>query len=328
MKAVNFAFKDNEDEYLTNDFNYLRYRELTKSPEYKNLFASLEFFNLFWHTRALIIANKSTPLEIIRYLHALDLSAKQFYYLLGNLLISFNKSFYPEFSSGDIDAQLDICIHFISDECAELGESLYPGTSYENSIFDFAIIQNNLELITNDIDKLNHLFKVKACYRHYVSDHPGFHSSFGERCDIEIQRIKERIELISSPHNGFASHIPDESLSPVKSPEAMRKFITEKFCALDAAKWQYFFFSEQDHLFCIDLLVNFHSRKELNPSFVLILQPTCKTKFCIALNSIYNKFELVPLRKNKKYLALLSKLSIFDDLTPAEICTDVIRTKF
>src|ERR1035437_10538506 len=106
MKKPNFTLKDDVELYLTNFFNVSRYNELSESGVYKDLFDPLTFFNLFWHTHALILLNKEKPLKVINYLLKLDLNPSQLYYLLVNLIISFNYSLYPEFCPKEDDVEL------------------------------------------------------------------------------------------------------------------------------------------------------------------------------------------------------------------------------
>jgi hypothetical protein len=330
MKKTDFIFKDDVEQYLNNFFNVSRYEELNGSAVFKNLFDPLMFFNLFWHTHALILLNKENPLKVLNYLLNLDLTPPQLYYLLKNLIISFNYSLYPQFCLKEDDPELSICLEFINYEREKLCMALFPDET-QNFLFDFSIIKRHTALIPNDLDKLKYLISVKTDYLQYVNTNNNtLHSAFAVLFDLEMKKIKKIIKL--SPYSIPAiAHPSSESayrqcnaFSPQQSGQ-IRNFIAGNICAIDADQWHYVFKSEQDYLLFLDKFTDFFSQKEVDLNFELSLKPHCKTRLCPLLKYLYSHYQTTALKNNIVFLSLLHNLSPFKTQTSLQIYFDLIR---
>jgi hypothetical protein len=340
MKNLNFTLKDDVELYLTNFFNVSRYKELTESPVFKNLFDPLTFFNLFWQSRSLILLNKAKPLKVLYSLLNLDLNPRQRYYLLENLIISFNYSLYPQFCIEENDLELSICLEFITYECEKLCQALYPANEIQNLLFNFSIIKKHTALIHNDHEKLIFLISVKTNYLQYVnSTNSSLHSAFDILCDLEIKKIRKIIKLssysipviaqsslASSYSQGTApspvSLLP-VSLSPKSDP--IKKFIDDNICAIDSTKWHYVFKSEPDYSLFLDKFSDFFSQKEVDLNFELSLKTHCKTRLCPLLKYLYSHYETTALKNDFTFLAMVHNLSPFKSQTSSQIYFDLIR---
>jgi hypothetical protein len=329
------------------------------------LIPPLTFFNLFWHTHSLILLNKENPLKVLNYLLNLELKSPQLYYLLENLLISFNRSLYPEFCPKEDGTELSICLEFIIYECEKLCQVLYPDNEVQNLLFNFSIIKKHAALIPNDNDKLIYLISVKTDYLQYVnSSNTPLHTAFDVLCDLEIKKIRKIIKLNSfsipliaqsslsdeyrqgtalSPSDAALSH-PDSasslqskrqsdtpspsSLSPVYfSPQSdrIKNFIASEICAIDTQEWNYIFKSKKDFMAFLNIFSDFFTGRKTPPDFNMILQPRCKTRFCSVLNRVYQHFKDFPLKRDNEFLSLLQNLSVFKNQNHSQIYHDIVR---
>ncbi len=330
MKKTDFILKDDVELYLNNFFNVSRYEELSGSAVFKDLFDPLIFFNLFWQTHSLILLNKENPLKVLNYLLNLELNPPQLYYLLENLIISFNYSLYPQFCLKEDDPELSICLEFITYECEKLCMALFPN-EIQNLLFDFSIIKKQTALIPNDLDKIKYLISVKTDYLQYINiNNSSLHSAFDVLCDLEVKKIKKIIKLssysipvIAHPASEFA-YRQGNALS-VQQSDQIKKFIAGNICAIDAAQWHYVFKSEQDYFLFLDKFSDFFSQKEVDLNFELSLKPHCKTRLCPLLKYLYSHYQTTALKNNVTFLALLHNLSPFKTQTSSQIYFDLIR---
>lgn len=321
MKLPDFSPKNDVESYLINIFNAERFKELKESPVFKDLFEPLDFFNLFWHTRALIVLNKANPLRVLNYLLKLELTPPQRFYLFETLLISFNFSLYPEFSHKENDNELSICIDLITNECKKLS-ALFPADEIENLLFDISTIKKRVAGISNDIDTLKYLIVVKIEHLQYagITGRP-LHSAFDEWCDLEIIKYEKIIKL-----NAYSIPvITPSSLKPAPDNDSIKKYIADQICAIDPLEWIYIFKNIKDFMFFLCILSDFFSGLNPTPKFELILQPKCKTRFCLVLKAIYKHFKKSSLKNDIPFLLLLQNLSIFKDQSFAQIYSNFAR---
>lgn len=311
------------------NFNVRKYRELTTNPDYKNLFNPRGFGILLWVSHDQTIFHKNNYHKIIRYFTSFRLSKSQMLYLLENLQLTFNKSLFPYLGAQKNDNELNLCLDFISIKCAKLTGQLNTDIYRQCYLFDFVLIKRNLDLIHNVYDKLRYLESIRADFLQYENFHGlSKQTCFISHCDEEIRKLRKNLKYeklqLMAPADPLTA-LP--STPQLKPAEYIQKYIVDKICAIDAAKWKYVFLSEQDFLFFVNLLTDIFSGKSIDMNFSLTLKAGCKTRLCPIINDIYHKFDPTSLRTNTVFLSLLKNISIFEGQSFLQIYKDVIRSR-
>ena len=318
-KEIELNFKHN--------FNVQKFRELSTYPDFKNLFNTRGFCILLWISHDEIIFYKNNFQKIIRYFTSFRLSKSQMFYLLENLQLTFSKSLFPYQEDHGYDHELNLCLDFISIKCDKLALQLNTNIYRQCHLFDFRLIKRNLELIPGLSGQIKYLVKIKAEYnQHVYSPGPSNHSFFNNSFEDDINRHLESFEYEKFRLPSITPDAIISTPSPVKSPEYIAKYVSERICAIDAAQWKYVFTNEKDYKFLINLLAKFFSGQPVDLNFKLDLQPNCKTRLCPVLHSIYAKFDPSPLIKNKDFLSLLKNLSVFEQDSLLKIREDISRS--
>jgi hypothetical protein len=190
------------DSFLQYEFNYDIYQELTdKDNDYFELFEPLEFLRLLYEQTTFIEENKTKPLFIARSLKRLSLSDNQFYYLYRVLLLNFS-------DDKEKDEQINVC-------CREIYKLQYNLDVYEDdeekdetTLFEkkdkFQELLKYLETLPNSKDKIAYLVKEKTKAEQNQSGLNfswGNELSFSEKCNLEIEKLKELMNLEESQND-------------------------------------------------------------------------------------------------------------------------------
>ncbi len=214
MRKIDFKPKENVDEYLDTDFNYKIYEELTENDEWKGVFEPLDFFNIFYENLALISNNIDNPQGFIEYLKGQKFHIKKYLFLIENLR---DELFRVLHHMPENDEVWNFC-KYIDSECNEIFAILYPEKQKELEIetlkrreaFDrdindylakftsFEDLEKDLELIDDIQEKIKILIKHKARFLKEKKDF-SLDERFGEKCQIEIDMLKELAEIDSQP---------------------------------------------------------------------------------------------------------------------------------
>jgi len=197
MKEKEYSDKEIEvlDSFLQYEFYYEIYEKLTnKDSEYFGLFEPLEFCQAMLLTVQMIEANKTKPLTISKHLKSeltllngeKPLTDEQRYFFY-EYVLDFFVNVRRE------DEQIEICCS----EILKLQENL---DVYENKTETakrkdaFETVKENLETLPTLKEKIASLIDEKT---NYEQNRSGFEWTFGnektfaEKCDLEINRLKE-----------------------------------------------------------------------------------------------------------------------------------------
>jgi hypothetical protein len=71
MKKPFFMPANEKQSALINNFNVLKYRELTANPNFKRLFLPKTFIPLLWDSHNLLISDKGNHIKLISYFTSL-----------------------------------------------------------------------------------------------------------------------------------------------------------------------------------------------------------------------------------------------------------------
>jgi len=192
------------DGFLQYEFNYDIYQELTdKDNDYFELFEPLEFLRLLYEQTTFIEENKTKPLFVGRSLKKLSLSDNQFYYLYRVLLLHFS-------DDKEEDEQLNVC-------CREIYKLQYNLDVYkddedeekdETTLVEkkdkFQELLKHLETLPNSKDKIAYLVKEKTKAEQNqrgLNFSWGNELSFSEKCNLEIEKLKELMNLEESQND-------------------------------------------------------------------------------------------------------------------------------
>jgi hypothetical protein len=199
MIKVNFTPKTDIEEYLNNGFNLKIFEDLTEDEHYKGLFEPLEFLNLLYEKFEVINANKEKPLSVVKHLFGLNLNQRKLYYLFFYLQLLINS--YLDSENEKEDKQLSICRSFILKEIDKLVEKIFPKAEPEPKSeyvtkYDFQKAKQHIETLTTVKDKILYLTEIKTDYlqnKNYWDIEIG--TAFNEKCDLEIQMLKQVLKL-------------------------------------------------------------------------------------------------------------------------------------
>ncbi len=193
-KELTDAELDALDSFLQYEFNYDIYQELTdKDDDYFELFEPLEFFRILYEQTAFIEENKNKPLSVARSLKKLSLSDNQFYYLYRILLLHFS-------DDKEKDEQINVCyreiykLQYNLDVYEDDVDEEKHETALAEKIDKFQELLKYLETLSNSKDKIAYLVKEKtkaAQNKSGLSLSWGNELSFSEKCQLEIEKLKE-----------------------------------------------------------------------------------------------------------------------------------------
>jgi hypothetical protein len=312
MKIPDFQMKDDLNDYLNSPFNVLKYQELTFSTDYRNLFIPLDFFNLLWQTHSLIRVNKLKPLKISKHVLSLPISPDQLNYFCENLILSFNKIFNPCSNHHD-DHELNICLDVLLGEFKKSGFHINHPAYGEKFILDFSQVKKNVDSLPGNLEKIEYLNSAKTYYLESGD------SASALLCVYEIRNLNklEKIRKLKNP-----VQVKPETSSLVTSAvktETIKAFITDKINCFGFSKWKYFFFSEEDCNYFVELLSNNYSGVKIETVREICFQPRCKSNLCKVIYSSFTRFKNIPLKKDPDFLGILQHFSMFKGQSPAYI---------
>jgi hypothetical protein len=197
--------------YLTNKLNLDIYTDLTEG-DWANVFEPLEFFHLLYTQFEFVKNNKSKPLSVVKSINELSLNDTQknalLYYLedvIGNENGRADKG---------KDTQLEICRTFISKECNRIAEQL--GDESDERVredisptdakkFDFGEVKKHLETLPDTKEKIKFLLEIKTENQQMVQFDFNI-PSFAEKCELEIQKLKQQMALEKANRSPAESH--------------------------------------------------------------------------------------------------------------------------
>lgn len=341
---MNKAFfkEDNSIEcYLTIYFNVVIYRELTEISEYNGLFDDpLEFMKILWKTYNYIIENKSTPLKNMNYVHSIYLKDDQLLYLIENLVILFDKRVILPYISGEVDEKLIICVDFLMNEALKIKTKLRHNIGKVKHLFDFEFIKTNMALVKGNIKRIEYLNNAK---KEFIIKNPilnlnTYNDQNQLRFDLAIEAEIAFLETSGMLHENLAECSPavPDGLYSEKGREA-RNFIASTIIQMDTSGWRYAFTCEADFIMFCDVYANFFENQNAKTPFNTLPHPDtftdiefgltrlCKTRFCVVLNTIYRQHCDIPMPKNKNWIILCGKLSIFKGLNNTSILHSIRR---
>ncbi len=209
-KPKNKKDDDNEEleSYLTDKFNVEIYDGLTEGAN-AGLFEPLAFFKLLYAQYEIVQANKEKPLTVIKSFSTLNITDHQKWYLLDKLAEFIEDENNTGYYFAE-DEQLDICRTRIEKERDRVAEALpleqrakrQPARERQ---FDFeGKVKPFLETLLDRKARIEYLYEVKTEYEQTFSNDPNFswptsEPSFGEKCELEIQKLKQQMALERKP---------------------------------------------------------------------------------------------------------------------------------
>ena len=206
MIKVNFTPKTDIEEYLSNDFNFEIFEDLTENGDWQGTFVPLEFLNLLYEQFEIVNANKEKPLSVVKHLLGLKLEQTKayarlrLYYLLYFLIGLIYKHSDSEYEPKD--KQLNICRGFIEKEYNKLKAELYPKTEPEpQPEYDFQKVKQHIETLATVKDKIKYLIEIKTDYKQNTNDNDLFvwaykdGKTFDAKCDMEIDKLQRLFKL-------------------------------------------------------------------------------------------------------------------------------------
>ena len=338
MKKSNFTPKNDLEAYLTESyFNVFGYIELNEDPMCIGLISPLLFFNLLWQYHFTILTNKANPLKILKRLHTVKLNSPQRCYLFHRLLLSFNKVCVFSKNENYRDPKLISCLELIKSERDKLYKQLYPDKTIHDCSFDFDYVRKNCAFITLFEDQKTYLNSVILEYRQCDHPHLEDHSSspyyvpFDKKCSLLLEFIEKfKSSETELPGNILAVSSYDKisagNPGKIIDKESVIAYTLAMLNSMHPKKWNYFFFNQTDlNTFLNAIAEYFISGKCIMPP--IVLQKLCKTRLCIALNSIYHHYKGVPVNEFSGILKLLKKLPAFEEQTNHQIYKSLTRSK-
>jgi hypothetical protein len=202
--------------YLTSESDLDIYEDLTEG-ENVGLFEPLEFFNLLYGQYEFVKDNKEKPLTVIDSLKKLKYNDKQKWFLLYHLC-----ELIEEDEGNDKDTRLKLCRTRIEKERDRLEEKLSPENKIKQPLaevgkFDFrGVVKPHLETLPDRKARIAYLYEVKTEYEQTVDidlDMP----TFGEKCELEIQKLKQLMAL--ERHGEKQGVSPSEAKSTRRNSE-------------------------------------------------------------------------------------------------------------
>lgn len=223
MRKIDFTPKENVEDYLDTDFDLDMYVELTENDEWKGIFEPLDFFNIFYENLGLIFNNIHNPQGFIEHLEDQKFHIKKYYFLIKSFR---DKLFRVLHHMPENDELMNFC-YYIDSECDEVFTILYPEKQKELEIeslkrseaFDRAMdeyfakftsfdkVERDLEHIDDIQEKIKILIKFKARFLKEKKDF-SLDERFGEKCQIEIDILKELAEIDTPPPQTMIENNP------------------------------------------------------------------------------------------------------------------------
>lgn len=210
MNKVNFTPEKDIKQYLTDDFNISIYKELTQNGEWNGTFEPLEFFNIFYENIQIINSNIDNPLFFLRYIEGLGYDSKKLYYLLSNHLELLNYQRIKGFENEEIMT----FVSYIEEELGKLSAILHPERvewfeneglkTLENFLtggidsnrYDFEKVKEIIDGFDDIYKKIKFLIEAKTEFLQNHTDFD-FDKRFGEKCQIQINSLKELAKIDS-----------------------------------------------------------------------------------------------------------------------------------
>lgn len=223
MIKVNFKPKKDIKQYLTDDFNITIYEELTQNDEWEGVFEPLEFFNIFYENVQIIYSNIDNPEGFIKHLKGLKFNSKKYFFLIGKLrdellsvavhmpeyekLMDFYKYLDSEYNEGfailypeKVKEQQREALKWLEEQEKRANEYFAQFTSFDD-------VEKDLELIDDIQEKIKILIKHKARFLKEKEDF-SLDDKFGEKCQIEIDMLKELAEIDTPPPQTMIENNP------------------------------------------------------------------------------------------------------------------------
>ena len=197
---------DNHEElesYLTDKFNVEIYDDLIEGDNVE-LFEPLAFLKLLYAQYEFVKVNKEKPLTVIKSFSKLKLTDHQKWYLLDKVaefIEDENSSVYPA-----EDEQLDICRTRIEKERDRVAKALpleqrAKRQSAQEDRFE-GEVKPHLKTLPDKKAKIEYLLEVKTEYEQtafkpgeLMDWDSGGEPSFAEKCELEIQKLKQQMAL-------------------------------------------------------------------------------------------------------------------------------------
>jgi len=219
-----------------------------------------------------------------------------------------------------------------------------------SAIFNIDIFLDTLKNISDYFEKKIYIIEEKFNFLQFRISHPGsvdnnyFKSICLEEKKLDIIEALERKKEMSSAiketlisiHNSSEVYSNAEPVNSnasstttagrFKSLEEIYKYCDEKINEQSSSIWSYFFYSKQDSFILLNTFSEYFFSGSIDPDFVMIMKPRCKTKLCSAINAIYYRFGDGCLKYNNEFLSLLQKLSVFKKDSQTQIYNSVIRS--
>ena len=194
MKKPVYTTQKKISDFQDKDISVFAVEYLTMDEDGIGLFEPLEFLNLLYNQFAILKANKESPILFMTHLKEQGLNEKQLYILLGYLSLLLLK----EIELDPKITEYKICSNHITKELKRLDKLLYNEVYFiSDAKFDFEELMKELETIPDQLNKLILLNNRLTEYlqRGLFEDRK---PSFGEKCELEIKKLKVLIEIQSS----------------------------------------------------------------------------------------------------------------------------------
>jgi len=205
--------------------------------------------------------------------------------------------------------------------------------------FDIDIVLNTLETIADYFGQKKFVINKIFAYKLYRLFHPDIVDEkylealklIGKRLDSTSELEKKRYKAISKISLSTPPNVANnDKISPGNNPvilsaEAIISFAYNRMVVMDNRKMNYFFLNDNDsNIFLNALAEYFVSGKFTLPN--MVLQKHCKTKLCIALNSIYRYCRNdVPLNEYSGFIKFLKFLPAFKNQTNHQVYKSLKR---
>jgi hypothetical protein len=194
LNVPDFEIKEDVNDYLSNKVNMSVYEQLTEHFLWKDLFDPLDFFNQLYQLHALILANKNRPLDLINHIRELRLEPKELFYLLYRIDYILDL---PDMREGSLVVFQDLLRKELDILKYEVFNVFESDPLREKYNFNHHLVA--AEKLPSYTERLEYFLTVKNTYLKEKDFYDDIfpEMSYGDLCDLEIQKYKELILIAS-----------------------------------------------------------------------------------------------------------------------------------